>query len=275
MIDTTKPISAVKYNGQELPMQGAVITDGVVVKARDADGRITEIDYYKSDGIVGIREFATGTGNWPGNDNTYSKLQKVNFKTPITTIKDRAFQCISLTEIPELSNVTTLGVGVFYKAYALKNVVLPSNIKTITNSMFLGSGLETINADFVEQVNGAAFDGTKIVNLSLPRCTYVDTASYAGTFCNCAALMSLQIGSVGYGLSRVFSERNLNNVTQTGLTITVYVSNGGITDTLVQNIRNGATNATIIIKASEDTTYNDTAYSAGDTIITSTVEAAS
>lgn len=47
---------------------------------------------------------------------------------------------------------------------------------------------------------------------------------------------------------------------------------GAKTDALIASIRDGATNATIIIKAAEDTTYGGKDYAAGDTIITSTPE---
>lgn len=251
---------------------GATITDGVIVKSRDENGRITEVDYYKSDGIVNEREFATGTGDWPSLESSLGHLQKVNFKTPITEIKKRAFENLSLLEIPDLSNVTTLGIEIFYRAKALTAVVLPPNIKSLPKGTFVAcDGLTSIDASHIENVGGAAFAGTKLTELLLPKCTFVETAYYAGVFGDMSALTNLQIGSVGYGLSQAFSERNFNNNTQLGLTVTVFVKTD-IVDTLVANIRNGATNATIIIKAAEATTYNGTEYAAGDTIVTSTVE---
>lgn len=251
---------------------GATITDGIVVKARDENGRITEVDYYKSDGIVNEREFATGAGDWPSLESSLGYLQKVNFKTPITEIKKRAFENLSLLEIPDLSNVTTLGNEIFYRAKALTAVVLPPNIKSLPEGTFAAcDGLTSIDASHIENVGGAAVSGTKLTELLLPKCTAVETAYYAGVFGNMSALTNLQIGSVGYGLSKAFSERNFNGNTQSGLTVTVFVKTD-IVDTLVANIRNGATNATIIIKAAEATTYNGTEYAAGDTIVTSTVE---
>lgn len=250
---------------------GATITDGIIVKARDENGRITEVDYYKSDGIVNEREFATGTGDWPSLESSLGHLQKVNFKTPITEIKKRAFENLSLLEIPDLSNVTTLGNEIFYRAKALTAVVLPPNIKSLPKGTFAAcDGLTSIDASHIENVGGGAVSGTKLTELLLPKCTAVETAYYAGVFDNMSALTNLQIGSVGYGLSKAFSERNFNGNTQSGLTVTVFVKTD-IVDTLVANIRNGATNATIIIKAAEATTYNGTEYAAGDTIVTSTV----
>lgn len=252
---------------------GATITDGVIVKARDENGRITEVDYYKSDGIVNEREFATGGGDWPSLDSSLGHLQKVNFKTPITEIKKRAFENLSLLETPDLSNVTTLGIEIFCRATALTAVVLPPNIKSLPGGTFCAcSGLTSIDTAHIENVGANVFRGcSKLTELLLPKCTAVETAYYAGVFGDMSALTDLQIGSVGYGLSQAFSERNFNGNTQLGLTVTVFVKTD-IVDALVANIRNGATNATIVIKAAEATTYNGTEYAAGDTIVTSTVE---
>lgn len=252
---------------------GTTITDGIIVKSRDENGRITEVDYYKTDGIVNKREFATGGGDWPSLESSLGYLEKVNFKTPITEIKERAFENLSLQEIPDLSNVTTLGKEIFYRAKALTAVVLPPNIKSLPGGMFCAcDGLISIDTSNIESVGANVFGGcSKLTELLLPKCTAVETTYYAGVFGNMSALTNLQIGSVGYGLSKAFSERNFNGNTQSGLTVTVFVKTD-IVDTLVANIRNGATNATIVIKASEPVTYNDTEYAAGDTIITSTVE---
>ena len=87
-------------------------------------------------------------------------------------------------------------------------------------------------------------------------------------FRGCTALESVQLGSVGYSVT--VENNNFYGDTQTGLTITVYTT-GANADTAVANIRSGATNATIIIKAAEGTTYGGASYSAGDTMITSEV----
>lgn len=93
------------------------------------------------------------------------------------------------------------------------------------------------------------------------------TYEFAG---NCTALEEVVLGSVGHTVTNNNSINSFKNCTQSGLSITVF-TNAANVDVLLANIRNGATNATIIIKASEDTTYNGTAYSAGATIITSEV----
>jgi hypothetical protein len=78
----------------------------------------------------------------------------------------------------------------------------------------------------------------------------------------------VQIGSVGHPAPTT-NNQPFYGCTQSNLTITAYQT-GANADTLVSNYRKNATNATIIIKASENTTYNGTSYSAGDTMVTST-----
>ena len=87
---------------------------------------------------------------------------------------------------------------------------------------------------------------------------------------NCTALEEAVLGSIGHTVTNNNSINAFKNCTQSGLSITVF-TNAANVDSLIASIRNGATNATIIVKASEDTTYNGTAYTAGATIITSEV----
>ena len=120
---------------------------------------------------------------------------------------------------------------------------------------FLGdTALEVVNAPNISQVKNAS-----------------NSLSY-GAFKGCTALQTVQLGSVGHSITLIH-DKSFSGCTQNGLTITVYTT-GSYADTAVSNIRNGgATNATIIVKASENTTYNGTSYNAGDTILTSEVTA--
>lgn len=84
------------------------------------------------------------------------------------------------------------------------------------------------------------------------------------------ALVNCKIGNVGKPCNGT-SQAMLRGCTNANLIVEIYVAGENV-DTAVSNIRNGATNATII-KAAADTTYNGAAYAAGDTILTSTPEA--
>ena len=90
-----------------------------------------------------------------------------------------------------------------------------------------------------------------------------------GAFTNCTSLQNCEIGSITHGVTEI-GDYVFYGCTQTGLTITVYTT-GAYADTALANIRNGATNATIIIKAAEATTYNGRVYAAGNNIISSSV----
>lgn len=219
---------------------GAAITDGIVVKARDADGYATEVDFYGT--VVGNHQFGD-----EDSAHCWSRLETVNFKTAVTEIGDCAFLNTN-AKIGIPKTVAKIGGGAFSKS-KIVNVVIPY-------------GCTFVNA---------AFSNCKQM------LTYLDERpaknSYytnSGQFNSCTALTSMVLGSVGYA---VIGMRNnmFSGCTQTDLTITIYTT-GANADGYLSAIRNGATNATIIIKAAEDTTYNDVAYAAGEVMITSTVE---
>ena len=80
--------------------------------------------------------------------------------------------------------------------------------------------------------------------------------------------MTIQFGSVGYPVKEV-GQRPFGYANGANSTVTVYTT-GALLDTVKSAIQNSAgANYTFVYKASEDTTYNGTAYAAGDTIITS------
>ena len=208
---------------------GTEITDGIVVKARDADGYATEVDFYGSE--IKVRQF--------GSDNTalftWSRLAFINFKNTITNIGTGGFRNSSIQiEIP--STVAAIG------NYAFAGTKITTAI--IPNSCTLGSG---------------CFSGARSM-------TYYHDAQPAannyvqntGTFSSCSALTEVTIGSVGYALNQI-KNNTFSGCTQTGLTVTIYTTSA-YADTALTNIRNGATNATIIIKDS----------TTGETIVTST-----
>lgn len=80
-------------------------------------------------------------------------------------------------------------------------------------------------------------------------------------------ITDITIGSVGHSLTSLATSNNF--ISSASLVVTIYTV-GDYVDTLLSKIRASATNGTIVIKASENTTYNGTSYSAGDTILTST-----
>lgn len=161
------------------------------------------------------------------------------------------------------------GTGWFY-GY---NVVYDKNkIKNIGTFAFQYSK-NMQNADFPEAINvgqgafqaGGATAYQKLQSAYFPKLQFVSS----NLFTYQRIMTTCQIGSVGYAVTGIINSA-FSGCNQTGLTITVYTT-GSYADTAVTNIRNGATSATIIIKAAEATTYNGTSYAAGDTILTSEV----
>ena len=85
-------------------------------------------------------------------------------------------------------------------------------------------------------------------------------------FNKCTGVESIELGGIGRAVTSM-DKTAFGNWTQT-CDITIYTMPQYVT-TLINNARNGAINATIIIKASNDAVYNGVSYSAGDTIVTS------
>lgn len=217
---------------------GVDITDGIVVTARDSNGYATAADFYGT--AVQPKQFynrTTGDGGWVN-------LSTINFKSGVDEIKQSGFfSCGNLTTI-DLSSVKTIGSNGFESCKALSLVTLPELTSLGTNAFITCTSLQT-------------FVAPKLMNCNVSRALR-----------QCLALTTVQLGSVGYGVTSI-SNLFFEHDTQTGLTITIYTT-GSYVNTALTNTRNGATNATIIIKASEVTTYGGTSYAAGDTIVTST-----
>lgn len=251
------------------------VTDGIIVKARDADGWATEVDLYCADGKIPTKLCVNGNQyNSFGEQNAFCKLEKINLKTPVTDIGDYAFAWLaSLSELNiDFPALTSIGNGAFIGCSALhKDIVLVFDETKLTDAAFCYSGITSISA--------VAF--AKVPNSICRECVSLKTAYFPAVsavgqwasrcFMDCAALEAAEFGSVGHPVTGKSDDSPFSGCTQSTLTITAYVR-GNFADALLANFRDGATNATIILKAAEDTTYNDTQFAAGETIITSTVE---
>lgn len=143
-----------------------------------------------------------------------------------------------------------------------------SAVLTVKSDAFRKSKIaEAILPSSVQEIDTNAFRESSLVTAVVPSEITFRGSTYV--FYGCTKLTSCTIGAIGKRAT-IADNQMFGNCTQQGLTITVY-TNGANVDAAVGNIRNGATNATIIIKASEDTTYNGTSYTAGSMIITSEV----
>lgn len=254
-----------------IPTGGAEITDGIIVKARDANGYATEVDFYGDT----VYPWTFGAGNDNGASTTNFSMRHVatvNLKNTVTKLEAYAFAgATELTTVNglNLDEITEAGKAPFKFSFNWHfSAVLTKNIQI----SFANCGITSIEArEWTQVVNSCFYKCNALVTAKFPKATTIGTYS-ANCFRYCTALETAEFGSIGHGVTQIRPDV-FSNCTQTGLTITVY-TNGTYADTLLANIRNGATNAIIIIKASESTTYNGVSYSAGATMITSTVEAA-
>lgn len=247
---------------------GTPTTDGIVVKARNADGYATEVDYYGD--TVYPWTFGAGNANSAINTNFVLRhIQTVNLKNTVTKLKDFAFA--GVTELVTVNGmdwdaITEVGTTPIKFSYNWHfDVVLNTN-KQIS---FANCGITSIVANEWTQVLNNGFNNcTALKSAKFAKATTIGTYS-ALCFSNCTALETAEFGSVGHAV--IASRPDIfYRCTQNFLTVTAYCK-GDYADTLLANIRNGATNATIIIKAAENTEYAGIPYNAGETMITSEV----
>ena len=229
---------------------GAEIADGIVVKARDADGYATEVDLYGT--AVQTYQFYCSSRTV----GAFKNMARIVFKNAVSAINAYAFHATGITQLPDMSHVSELAGNTFRKCTALSGSISLPTITRIASEVFREcSGITAITAENAAFTGESAFMGcTALQTAHLPKCATLGTQA----FYNDTALTEVQIGSVGSAVTSC-PNTSFKSCTQAGLTITVYTT-GAYADTALTNIRNGATNATIIIKDSMT----------GETLITST-----
>lgn len=180
------------------------------------------------------------------------------------------------TPVVKVSSLTGLGTKTipqysFYRQTLLSQVTIPS-VLTIDKYAFCEcTGLTSVVGENVSELYGGSFMGcTSLTNVQFPHLTAAHVDSYSGPFRNCPGLQSVQFGSAGYTFSSTDNSTNVfNGCNQEGLVITIWTVGGNVSR-LLTAIRSGATNATIIFKASETTSYDGDSYDVGDIMLTST-----
>ena len=232
-------------------------TDSIVVKSRDSDGYPTELDYYNSDGIVPAQTFCN-TRSVAASGWCYGKVTKINLKGSNSfRVYGDAFRGMYALTDPDFSKITELVNN------GSNNTGNQATFRTC-------AGLLTVNAP---NLTGGLpvycfFDCKKLVSVYLPKINAINGySSNRGSFGSCVALTTCEFGSVGYPIT--FVQKYAFHSCTAIETMTFYAK-GDYVDELLANVRNCVTTGTIIVKASEDTTYGGTSYAAGDTIVTST-----
>lgn len=217
---------------------GPTITDGTEVLTRGSDDLpLTAVHYGNT--VHNSQYWGRTTSDGP-----WKNLTTMTFHDEVTTIQQYSFAKAGKLTNLDLSHVRTINSQAFGECRSLTEAYMPEL---------------TLLKDFAFTVC------TSLRTVYAPK---LQTPTYQRSFSGCTALEEVQIGSIGYAVT------NLNNLlfqsdTQTTLTITIYTT-GEKADLIIDAVRNSATGATIVIKASEATTYGGTSYAAGDTIVTST-----
>jgi hypothetical protein len=274
---------------------GTPLTDAVIVTARDTDGYATDADLYYSDGYIKPMScYVCPDTGWENiqYQSWARNLETITLKNRITRLGKSAFcgtknlQAISsaidqnpFEHVTAIDLSITWNRGAFAYCAGVTSLSFPSYVNkenygsvTLTGFCYSAPNLESISMPGVSGWlhQGFCTNCTSLKTAYFPKLTGLnaDHNSSRGVFAGCTALETVELGSVGYGLT-MLENHNFYGCTQSGLTITFYIKNGANVDTYLTNVRNGATNATIIIKASEATTYGGVSYAAGDTILTS------
>ena len=125
-----------------------------------------------------------------------SSLATINLPAALTNIGSEAFAGTAISAIPELSNIKTLGSGVFTNCTHLTSVNYTLN--TVYDDMFNGcSSLSTItwgtgnaNIDNVTSIGAGAFAGTAFTEFVVPKHVYMIN-DY--TFEDCTSLQRVSL----------------------------------------------------------------------------------
>lgn len=251
---------------------GATITDGIVVKERNTDGYATVVDFYGTD--IHVAQFYGGSEYTAAQITPFKHLTTINTKNAIKSIGSYGLsglpnlhpQGLDLSHVQELDGLR-FDTGANAETFP---IYCPVCTKLVSNGC-KGSGITSAELPELTEIGNAAFAECKRVKvISIPKITKLGQYT-SSMFKGCVLLENVEVGSVGYPVVS-WGPKNFDGCTQSGLIVTLYTT-GEKVDALNASIRDGATNATIIIKAAEDTTYNGATYVAGDTIITSTPEA--
>ena len=102
---------------------GATITDGIVVKARDANGNATEIDLYGTT----VYPYTLGANVAQAYWYPLREVTKCNFKSEVLTVMKEAFLKSKLGEVILPKSVTKIGQNAFRESN-LVTAVVPSAI---------------------------------------------------------------------------------------------------------------------------------------------------
>lgn len=248
---------------------GDAITDGIVVKERNADGYATVVDFYGTS--IRTAQFYGGSYYGAADITPFKHLTTINTKNAVTSIGSLGLsglpnlqpQGLDLSHVQEIYGIR-FDTGANAEAFPIYCPVCTN----IGDKGCAGSGITSAELPELTEIdNGAFSDCKRLKAISMPKITALGTYT-SSIFKGCVLLENVEVGSVGYPVTS-WGSKNFDGCTQSVLVVTMHTT-GEKVDALNASIRDGATNATIIIKAAADTTYNGATYASGETILTST-----
>ena len=119
-----------------------------------------------------------------------SALKEFNAPNSITDISTNAFlDCSGLTSVTLPDTVSTIGTGAFQNTTLLSSFTIPNDVSTIEESLFQGSGLQTIDiSNNITAIGVSAFQNTELVSVFIPQSvTKIDQ----NAFFDCSGLIDV------------------------------------------------------------------------------------
>lgn len=121
---------------------------------------------------------------------------------------------VSTLDMSGVTGLATINDETFRNATSLKKVILPTSVTNISESAFVGSGLETFTANHVTNVGGGAFGYClNLTELSLPSVTTFGNGEFI--LAGCTSLTTLKLTSANFDGSfppNFFSNTSTENV---------------------------------------------------------------
>ena len=129
-------------------------------------------------------------------------LSEVSYPETVHKLGDYSFhQCRSLTELPDLSNIDTLGISVFYGCSALKSVSLPASITYIPDDAFnMCMGVKEVHLpESIESIGDYAFWQIPLLeNIKIPA-SVTSIGNSAFSFCENLRTIDFSEGLIAIG----------------------------------------------------------------------------